>query len=415
MRFVELSNVRGLTIDWDAPVELTDEIRAGMAGHHVEAMRAGILRRGHVTRRVTFIKGALAFSSDPVRRSIFLQMPELDDDEVFEDELSASVETGDSGEVHRIVVDPSHAGDRIDAVIAAATSLSRALAQRLIDDGHVRIDTTVITKANHRVRAGNTIEVARPIAQPIELVAEAIPLVVLYEDADLIVIDKPAGLVVHPAVGHERGTLVNALLHHCKDLAGIAGELRPGIVHRLDKDTTGVMVAAKTEAALAGLTAAFAAKSRGEAGGAGREYLGIAAPGPKHDGGTITTLHARHTADRRRFTSKTTSGKHAVTHWQILEQLRDAALIRFRLETGRTHQIRVHAYDSGWPLLGDQLYVKPQHAYPELAARLGRQALHAEVLEFDHPSTAERMRFVSPMPADFAAALAELRPTRSST
>jgi 23S rRNA pseudouridine1911/1915/1917 synthase len=295
--------------------------------------------------------------------------------------------------------------------------------QRLIDDGHVMLAGQPVRKAGQRTRTGDVIEVVVPAPATIELVPEDIPLAILFEDADLVVIDKPAGLVVHPAAGHPRGTLVNALLHHCRDLGGIGGELRPGIVHRLDKDTSGVIVVAKTERAHAGLSAAFAAKSRVDGTAAGartpggivREYLGIAAPPPPAASGTLRTFHNRHPTDRKRFSSRVVWGKSAVTHYEIVEPLAGAALLRFRLGTGRTHQIRVHAADHGWPLLGDTLYGKPPRDLREHAERLGRQALHAALLELDHPVTGERLRFESPLPADLAATLAALRPTRSST
>ena len=406
MQFVPLigAALRGIKIEWDVPVELTEAIRDAMAPHTVEGMRAGVLRRGWDWKGMTFVKGALAFSMDPTHRHVYLQVVDIAQP-VGEGEYD--VETDDDGSRHHIVVEGTRDGERIDAVIAAVSNLSRAAAQRLLDEGNVTLDGKVITKANHRVRVGDKVEVVAPAAEPVELVAEAIPLVVLYEDADVIVIDKPAGLVVHPAAGHPRGTLVNALLHHCKDLGGIGGQLRPGIVHRLDKDTSGVMVAAKTERAMAALTVAFAEKST-----LVREYLGITAPAPSAPGGTLRTLHARHPHDRKRFSSKVAAGKSAVTHWQVIEKLRGAALVRFRLETGRTHQIRVHAADHGWPLLGDPLYGKTPKPLAEVAVQLARQALHAELLAFDHPVTGEPLRFTAPPPADFAAALAA---TRSST
>jgi len=311
---------------------------------------------------------------------------------------------------HRFIVDTSDTGERIDALIAARVpGLSRAMVQRLIDDGQVRSNGALIAKAGHRVRARDTVVAVVPPPSTIEVVPEDIPLAVLYEDADLIVVDKPAGLVVHPAAGHPRGTLVNALLFHCKDLSGIGGALRPGIVHRLDKDTSGVMVATKHDRAHAAISAAFAAKSRGEPGGILREYLGIAAPPPPAAAGTLRTYHNRHPSDRKRFSSKVTTGKAAVTHWQVIEPLAGAALVRFRLETGRTHQIRVHAADHGWPLLGDTLYGKSPKPLVALAAQLGRQALHAAVLELDHPTTGARMRFASALPADLVRAHAALR------
>jgi 23S rRNA pseudouridine1911/1915/1917 synthase len=302
------------------------------------------------------------------------------------------------------------AGERIDALIAAVVpALSRAAVQRLIDDAHVELNGAVVVKPGQRVRAGDAIAVVIPPPEPLELVAEDIPLAVLHDDADLIAIDKPAGLVVHPAAGHPRGTLVNALLFHCKDLSGIGGALRPGIVHRLDKDTSGVLVATKNDRAHAALAAAFAAKSRGEPGGIVREYLGIAAPPPPHAAGTLRTLHGRHPTDRKRFSTKVAGGKPAVTHWTVVEPLPGAALVRFRLETGRTHQIRVHAADHGWPLLADPLYGRTPRPLTAIAGELGRQALHAALLELDHPTTGARLRFASPLPADMTRALDQLR------
>jgi 23S rRNA pseudouridine1911/1915/1917 synthase len=282
--------------------------------------------------------------------------------------------------------------------------------QRLIEDGHVTVSGAVATKSL-RVKEGDAIEVSVPPPEPLEVLPEPIPLVILYEDPDLIVIDKPAGLVVHPAAGHARGTLVNALLHHCKDLAGIGGVLRPGIVHRLDKDTSGVMVATKTDRAHAALTAAFAAKSRGEAGGLERTYLAITSPAPPAKTGTLRTQYGRHPVHRKKFSSKVASGKSAVTHWTVEESLHEAALVRFRLETGRTHQIRVHASDHGWALVGDPVYGhKPRdERIAEVAKKLGRQALHAATLAFIHPTTEDELEFESDLPEDMQSALAALR------
>ena len=315
----------------------------------------------------------------------------------------------DEGEQIELVAEAS---GRLDAVIAGAVAaLSRAQVQRLIEEGHVTLAGAVATKAGARVRPGDAISVVVPPPEPLEVLPEPIPLAILHEDADLIVIDKPAGLVVHPAAGHPNGTLVNALLFHCKDLSGIGGVLRPGIVHRLDKDTSGVMVATKSDRAHAALTAAFAAKSRGEAGALDRTYLAITSPAPPLAKGTLRTLHGRHPVDRKRFSSKVASGKSMVTHYERVERLHDAALVRFRLETGRTHQIRVHAADHGWPLVGDPVYGhKPRDArLAEVARALGRQALHAATLAFDHPVTGAHLAFEAPLPADMQAALAALR------
>ena len=305
-------------------------------------------------------------------------------------------------------------GRRLDQVLAELVpGQSRAALQRLLREGRVLVDGRAVRPAS-RVRGGESVQIDLPPPRPSEVAPEAIPLAVLHEDADLIVIDKPAGMVVHPAAGHATGTLVNALLHHCTDLAGIGGVLRPGIVHRLDKDTTGVMVATKTDRAHAALTAAFAAKSAGIAASEGnaieRSYLAITSPAPPAASGTLRTLYGRHPVHRKKFSSKVASGKPAVTHWQVERALHDAALVRFTLETGRTHQIRVHAADHGWALVGDPVYGhKPRDArLAEVARALGRQALHAHVLAFDHPATGARMSFEAPVPADFAAALAAL-------
>ncbi|CAN5871156.1 RluA family pseudouridine synthase [soil metagenome] len=334
-------------------------------------------------------------------------------DEVVDDEQVG----GGQGEDHRFAALSADAGGRLDAVIAARiASLSRAQVQRLIEDGQVTLGGVAAAKAGARLKAGDEIAVHIPPPATLEVVAEDIPLVILHEDADLIVIDKPAGLVVHPAPGHASGTLVNALLFHCTDLSGIGGVLRPGIVHRLDRDTTGVMVATKSDRAHASLTAAFAAKSRGESAGPEtgieRSYLAIAAPPPPSARGTLRTHYGRHPIHRKKFSSKVASGKSAVTHYEVVEPLHGAALVRLRLETGRTHQIRVHAADHGWPLLGDQVYGIRQRDERLAAAAdaLGRQALHAAVLAFDHPVTGVRLSFEAALPPDLEAARRALLP-----
>jgi 23S rRNA pseudouridine1911/1915/1917 synthase len=314
----------------------------------------------------------------------------------------------DLDEVHRIEV---KAPGRLDAVITATLAeiradTSRAQVQKWIEDERVTVNGVAVTKTGSKVRALDAIEVSVPLPVALEVLPEPIPLVVLFEDSELIVIDKPAGLVVHPAPGHSSGTLVNALLFHCKDLSGIGGVMRPGIVHRLDKDTSGVMVVTKTDRAHAALTNAFAAKSRGDAGGIERSYLAITSPAPPAKRGALRTQYGRHPALRKKFSSKVESGKSAVTHWEVVEPLHDAALVKFVLETGRTHQIRVHASDHGWALVGDPVYGhKPRdERLANVATTLARQALHAAVLAFDHPVTGERMRFESPLPPDLVAA-----------
>ena len=302
---------------------------------------------------------------------------------------------------------------RLDVAIAGLVAeLSRAQVQKLIEDGRARVAGTMVTKPAARVRAGDAIELRVPAPAPLDVAPEPIALAILYEDAELIVVDKPAGLVVHPAAGHASGTLVNALLYHCKDLSGVGGVLRPGIVHRLDKDTSGAIVATKTDRAHAALAAAFAAKSAGEPSTIERAYVAICAPPPPRSRGELRTLYGRHPIDRKRFSSKVHAGKSAVTRWETVEALGShAALVRFELETGRTHQIRVHAADHGFPVLADATYGARarDERVGEAARAIGRQALHAALLAFDHPATGARVRCEAPLPDDFARALAVLR------
>jgi len=287
----------------------------------------------------------------------------------------------------------------VDVALAAAADIARAQARRWIDEGHVRLNSAVCRPAQ-RVRAGDLLEATPPEPVAVGLEAENIPLAVLYEDADLIVIDKPAGLVVHPAPGHARGTLVHALLHHCTDLAGIGGELRPGIVHRLDKGTSGVMLVAKHDAALASLAAQFKKHT------ILRIYRALVRGAPAAEGGRIEGAIGRHPRDRKRMSLATTRGRAAATRWSVLRRFGKSgcALLEIHPETGRTHQIRVHLASAGLPIVGDPVYGRARE--PGLA--LDRPALHAAVLGFTHPRTGECMRFEAPLPMDLAAALAAL-------
>ncbi|MEZ4360792.1 MAG: RluA family pseudouridine synthase [Kofleriaceae bacterium] len=332
---------------------------------------------------------------------------ELDDEGDDEDDAKPSDLVGAR---HQRTVADAEAGARLDSYLAAQLELPRTLVQRLIEAQLVSVDGAVARKAGARLRAGDSVSAMVPRPRPIEVAPQDLPLPILYEDPQLVVVDKPAGMVVHPAAGHGDGTMVNALLFHCRDLSGIGGVLRPGIVHRLDKDTSGVMVVSKDDVTHAFLAAQFAQKSAGLPGALQREYLAVAAPGPEGERGTYHTLYGRHPAHRQRFSSKVTRGKPAVTHWQVAERFAGAALVRLRLETGRTHQIRVHAADHGWPLLGDPVYGR-RPASPELAqlaTSLGRQALHAHSLSFAHPR-GEALSFSSPLPADLQAVVAALR------
>lgn len=309
---------------------------------------------------------------------------------------------------YRFVVEADAPGNgvRLDQFLSdRELSFTRSQIKRRIEEGEVTVNGDHARPAR-KLRAGDVVVFSPRPAEPASLRPEDIPLHVLYEDAHLIVIDKPAGLVVHPAAGHASGTLVNALLHHCGDLAGVGGELRPGIVHRLDKDTTGVLVATKDDTTHARLADLFKNK------GVERLYQAVSAPPPKEPSGTIRTLYGRHPTDRKRFSSRVLRGKRAVTHFRVVERFADlAALVECRLETGRTHQIRVHLSEHGFPLLGDPVYgrLPKDPRLREVASALGRQALHAATLAFAHPITGARLEFRSPLPADMVRTEASLR------
>jgi 23S rRNA pseudouridine1911/1915/1917 synthase len=285
---------------------------------------------------------------------------------------------------------------------ALPQSLSRNRIQKLIDWEYVAINGQVCTDKKRAVQVGDRVAVTIPETKPLELTAEAIPLEILYEDDHLVIINKPAGLVVHPAPGNMSGTLVNAVLAHCgEQLLGIGGVQRPGIVHRLDQDTTGAIVVAKTDLAHQHLQAQMKAKT------ARREYLGVIYGVPKTESGTINAPIGRHPADRKRqaVVPEAKGGRTAVTHWQIEERLSNFTLCRFRLETGRTHQIRVHSAHIGHPIVGDPKYGSGK----TLGVNLPGQALHAERLELQHPATGERVVAIAPLPEHFVKLLAALR------
>lgn len=279
-------------------------------------------------------------------------------------------------------------------------SETRASVQRLIDSGNILVDGKLV-RPSLKLKGGELVSVEIPEPVAAEPVAEDIKLDVLYEDSDLIVVNKAAGMVVHPGAGNSSGTLVNALLAHCKDLSGIGGELRPGIVHRIDKGTSGVIVAAKNDRAHQSLAAQFSAHS------IKRLYLALIYGSPQEDSGKIDNIIGRHPTDRLRRSGKARHGKHAVTRWRVRERYGRISLVELRLETGRTHQIRVHMSEAGYPLLGDPLYPDggrfnnlTDTKLRKLITVLGRQALHASVLGFIHPATGEYMEFKSEMPAD---------------
>jgi 23S rRNA pseudouridine1911/1915/1917 synthase len=311
---------------------------------------------------------------------------------------------------------PEAAGRRLDQWLAESlgADVSRSRVQALIRQGAVTVGGSPVVEARHRLAAGEEIAVEMPAPAPAGPAGEAIPLDIIYEDAELIVIDKPAGLVVHPGAGNASGTLVNALLHHCGDsLSGIGGVRRPGIVHRLDKDTSGVMVAAKTDRAHRALSEAFA--DHGVAGALERAYVALVWGAPERKAGTIDAPLGRAKDRVRRAVVPQGRGdaRRAVTHFSVRERFGAgpvAALVECRLETGRTHQIRVHMAHIGHPLVGDPDYGRgfrsKADSLPEparsLAADFPRQALHAQLLAFRHPSSGEKMRFEAPVPADMA-------------
>ena len=299
-----------------------------------------------------------------------------------------------------ICITAEESGERIDALLARALpSLSRSQVQKLLEQGMVTLNGRELKK-NFRCSAGECYELVLPEPAELPLIPQNIPLDVVYEDGDLIVINKPRGLVVHPAPGHPDGTLVNALLWHCGDsLSGIGGQRRPGIVHRIDKDTSGLLIVAKNDFAHQGLSAQLADHSLC------REYEALVRGNFKQDCGTIDKPIGRHPIDRKRMAVTDMNSKPAVTHWQLLASYRGYSHILCRLETGRTHQIRVHMASIGHPLLGDFTYGAPS---PEKG--LEGQCLHARRLRFVHPRSGEHMLLETELPAYFTDVLARLGP-----
>ncbi|GFE57471.1 RluA family pseudouridine synthase [Geobacter sp. AOG1] len=304
-------------------------------------------------------------------------------------------------EKHEFIYPPDSEPARLDQVVARLIGgLTRAAVQRLIEAGMVTVEG-LPQKPSVKLKGGERIVVTIPPPLPATPVPEAIPLTILYEDRDLVVVDKPAGMVVHPGAGTSGGTLVNALLAHCNDLSGIGGELRPGIVHRIDKDTSGVVVVAKHDASHQSLAHQFKEHT------IKRIYLALVFGSPKTDKGRIESVIGRHPTDRKKMSGKARHGKHAVTHWQVLGRYSGVTLLKLRLETGRTHQIRVHLSEAGHPLLGDDTYGGGGRLAgirdPQLRALIrdmGRQALHAKTLGFLHPTSGEYLEFDTDLPED---------------
>ncbi len=298
------------------------------------------------------------------------------------------------------MVGEAEAEQRLDVALAAATGITRSQARRWIDAGLVSRNRRP-ARAAERVQMGDVLEATPPEPLPSPLAPEDIPLDVLFEDEDIIAVNKPAGLVVHPAPGHPSGTLVNALLHHCRDLAGVGGVLRPGIVHRLDRGTSGVLVVAKRDEAHRRLAEQFRDHS------IERIYRAVVRGVPGADTGDVDRPIGRHPRDRKRMSVRASAGRAARTGWRVLERFPTSghAWLEVRPRTGRTHQIRVHLAASGLPIAGDPVYGRKRSG----AAGIDRPALHAAVLAFAHPRSGETLRLEAPLPADLAALLARLR------
>jgi 23S rRNA pseudouridine1911/1915/1917 synthase len=297
------------------------------------------------------------------------------------------------------IAEAEQSGERVDKFVTDSLddpAVSRTQVQEWIKAGAVQVDGK-IAKANVKVLEGNRVVLQIPEPEEAAIVPENIPLEVIYEDSDLIVINKKRGMVVHPAPGHSSGTLVNALMYHCKDLSGINGMIRPGIVHRIDKDTTGLLMAAKND--LAHISLAEQLKEHTVT----RKYIALVHGNLPHDQGTIDAPIGRDLNDRKLFTVTDRNSRHAVTHFHVLERLGDYTIVELQLETGRTHQIRVHMKYIGHPLAGDPVYGRNK------TVALKGQALHAALLGFTHPRSGERLEFEMPLPADFEYVLSSLR------
>lgn len=308
---------------------------------------------------------------------------------------------------HVFTVPAEAEGERLDRYLAGEIpQRSRSQIQRLIDEGHVRVPRVKVTRANVQLRDGDIIEVRLPDAAPAAPVAEDIPLDILHDDEDVVVVNKPAGMVVHPAAGNPRGTLVNALLHHVKDLSGIGGQRRPGIVHRLDKGTSGVMVVAKHDRAHQELSRQFHDRE------VEKEYVALVW-GLVQQRKRIDASIGRDPKHRQKMSTRATRARDAVTRVTWARDLKGLTLLRVAIATGRTHQIRVHLSAIGHPIVGDALYGGVHRRVPgpfRAVQRLSRPFLHAERLAFTHPRTGERLTFVAPLPADLEAVLRDVTP-----
>ncbi len=308
-----------------------------------------------------------------------------------------SIGNGISDEREILTITENEAGQRADVVLAAMLELTRSNMQKLLDEGRAVKGSKVI-KSNYKVKLGDEIIVTLPEPQPLDVQPENIPLDIIYEDEDIVVVNKARGMVVHPAAGNYSGTLVNALLYHCKNLSGINGVIRPGIVHRLDKDTSGIMICAKNDAAHVSLSEQIQSKT------AQRTYLAVVRGNIKTDSGVIETQIARDKDDRKKMAVVKEGGRNAITEYEVVERFGKYTIVKCKLKTGRTHQIRVHMEYLGYPLVGD-----PKYSPMKTPFSINGQALHSLTLAFDHPRTGERMEFEAKLPEDLHKIVTRLR------
>lgn len=305
--------------------------------------------------------------------------------------------SGTVGTQERIIITENEAGMRADVALAQLLEITRSNMQKLLEEGRAVRGQKVI-KSNYRVKAGEEILVNLPEPQPLDVQPEDIPLDIIYEDDDVVVVNKARGMVVHPAAGNYNGTLVNALLYHCKNLSGINGVIRPGIVHRLDKDTSGIMICTKNDSAHLSLSEQIQSKT------AQRTYLAVVRGNVKNDSGIIETQIARDKNDRKKMAVVTEGGRQAITEYEVAERFGKYTVVKCRLKTGRTHQIRVHMEYLGYPLVGD-----PKYSPMKTPFAINGQALHSLTLSFTHPRTGERLTFEAPLPEDMKKILTRLR------
>lgn len=305
--------------------------------------------------------------------------------------------SGTVGTQERIIITENEAGMRADVALAQLLEITRSNMQKLLEEGRAVRGQKVI-KSNYRVKAGEEILVNLPEPQPLDVQPEDISLDIIYEDDDVVVVNKARGMVVHPAAGNYNGTLVNALLYHCKNLSGINGVIRPGIVHRLDKDTSGIMICAKNDSAHLSLSEQIQSKT------AQRTYLAVVRGNVKNDSGIIETQIARDKNDRKKMAVVTEGGRQAITEYEVAERFGKYTVVKCRLKTGRTHQIRVHMEYLGYPLVGD-----PKYSPMKTPFAINGQALHSLTLSFTHPRTGERLTFEAPLPEDMKKILTRLR------